>query len=108
DLVCEALLDLARPGERLRVRGDDERRAHERLAELPPQQPRRRMLGDPYADGAPPLVLQAARRRARGPQQECIGSRQAGLEDAELPGLDERKAPDLGEARAHEREMMMA
>jgi len=40
-------------------------------------------------------------------EQEGVGTGQAGAQHAELPGLQAREAADLGEARAHQREVMM-
>src|SRR6267143_1706199 len=65
------------------------------------------MIGDAHADGAPSRVLQAARRLARGAQQERVRAGQAGAQYAELPGVEPREAPDLRKIRAHQSEVVM-
>src|SRR5262245_21251921 len=106
--MAETRLDLAGGGERLLIRRQQQRRAHERLAELGEQQARHRMIGNAYTDGAPPLVLQTTRCGARRAQQERVGTRQARSQHAELPGLEAREATDLREAGAYQREMVVA
>jgi len=107
NLVLESRLDLAPFGQRLRIRRQDQRGAHQRLAQLGEQQARHRMVGDAHADGAPSRVLQAARRLACGAQQERIRAGQAGAKYAELPGVEPREAPDLRKIRAHQGEVVM-
>ena len=115
DLVLETRLDLAAGSQWLRRLivaggsvGQDERRAHERLAELTQQQLRHGVIRNAHADGAPLLVLQAPRRLAGGSQEKGIGPGQAGLQQPELPGVEVREPADLGEIGADQGEMVVA
>jgi len=107
DRVLEALLDLETVSEWLRITRQDERRAHQRLAELGEKHMGHWMIRNPHSNGAAALMLQSTRCLARSVQQKCVWARCACLQQSKLPRIEPRVAPDVSEVRAHEREMVM-
>ena len=99
--------DLAALGHGQLVTRQQQRRAHQWLAQLSDQQLRHRMIRHTDADGAPLGMLQAARCLARRRQQERERTRRRGLQQPELPGFNLGIAANLGQVTTHQREMMV-
>jgi len=65
------------------------------------------MIRDPDANGLPLRILQAARNFPRRLEDEGIGPRRVGLQQAIAPVLDVGEGGNLGQVPAHEREIVV-
>src|SRR3954447_3368806 len=65
------------------------------------------MVGDPYADGALLRVQQSTRHLAGSGKDERVGPGGRGADRAEDAVGDLRELPELGEVRAHQREVVL-
>ena len=106
-LMLEPVSDLAAVGQRQLVTGQQQRRTHDRFAELGEQHARHLVVRHADSDGAPFVVLEAARRLLGGRQQEGVRPRRRRLEHAELPGFHLGVLADLGKIATHQREMVV-
>ncbi len=101
--MLKAGTDFSPAGERFRFARQQQRGAHDRLAQFRKQQMRHRVVGNPDSYRAPLRVLQAARGFAGRGQEERKGPRGGGLEQSKLPSFNARVASDLGQIGAHQR-----
>ena len=106
DLSTDALRDGGRVVQRLRLARENQRRRQNRLGGFTEQRAHCRMIGHPHADRAAPWMLHPPRHFIGRSQQEREFARRALADNPELRIVHSRKAADLREVAANERQMV--
>ena len=104
--MLQALTNLLRIRQRLRVSRQRERRRKHRCVELGEKRKRHRVRRHAHADRLSLRMHQPSRQLARCRQDEGVAARSDTLDQGKARVIHDRVAPDLREVPAHERQVV--